>query len=76
VVYVTFQTLVLKNCCNVNKRGLPFVLKFSQDIKRVRVPTIEMLDANASTTVAVAFQMLLEERRMVEFVEVVSMCQR
>ena len=58
------------------KRGLPFVLKFSQDIKHVRVPTIEMLDANASTAVAVAFRMLLEERRMVEFVEVVSMCQR
>ena len=62
VVYVTFQTSDLKNCCDVSKRGLPVVLKFSQDIKRVRVPTIEMLDANASTAVAVAFRMLLEER--------------
>jgi hypothetical protein len=76
VVYATFQTPNFKNCCDVSKRGLPFVLKFSQDIKRVRVPTIEMLDANVSTAVTVAFRMLLEERQMVEFVEVVSMCQR
>ncbi|EER92428.1 pentatricopeptide repeat-containing protein At5g02830, chloroplastic [Sorghum bicolor] len=56
----------------VRERGLPFVLEFFRDAERVRVPAVEMLDADASDTVAGACRMLLEERRMVEFVEVVE----
>jgi len=56
----------------VRDRGLPHVLEFLRDAERVRVPAAEMLDADASDAVAAACRMLLEERRMVEFVEVVE----
>lgn len=56
----------------VRERGLPFMLEFFRDAERVRVPVVEMLDADASNAVAGACRMLLEERRMVEFVEVVE----
>lgn len=48
------------------------MLEFFRDAERVRVPVVEMLDADASNAVAGACRMLLEERRMVEFVEVVE----
>lgn len=60
----------------VSERGLPFVLEFFRDAERVRVPAVEMLDADASDAVAGACRMLLEERRMVEFVEVVEALSR
>ncbi|TKV96732.1 hypothetical protein SEVIR_9G448800v4 [Setaria viridis] len=56
----------------VRDRGLPHVLEFLRDAQRVRVPAAEMLDADASDAVAAACRMLLEERRMAEFVEVVE----
>jgi hypothetical protein len=56
----------------VRDRGLPHVLEFLRDAQRVRVPAAEMLDADASDAVAAACRMLLEERRMSEFVEVVE----
>ncbi|OEL22079.1 Pentatricopeptide repeat-containing protein [Dichanthelium oligosanthes] len=56
----------------VRDQGLSHVLEFLRDADRVRVPAAEMLDADASDAVAAACRMLLEERRMVEFVEVVE----
>ena len=56
----------------VRDRGLPHVLEFLRDAERVRVPAAEMLDADASDAVAAACRMLLEERRMAEYVEVVE----
>ncbi|CAL4922127.1 unnamed protein product [Urochloa decumbens] len=56
----------------VRDRGLPHVLEFLRDAQRVRVPAAEMLDADASDAVAAACRMVLEERRMAEFVEVVE----
>ncbi|WVZ56546.1 hypothetical protein U9M48_007057 [Paspalum notatum var. saurae] len=60
----------------VRDRGLPHVLEFLRDAERVRVPAAEMLDADASDAVAAACRMLLEERRMAEFVEVVEALSR
>ncbi|CAL4938870.1 unnamed protein product [Urochloa decumbens] len=56
----------------VRDRGLPHVLEFLRDAQRVRVPAAEMLDADAADAVAAACRMVLEERRMAEFVEVVE----
>ena len=56
----------------VRDRGLPHVLEFLRDAECVRVPAAEMLDADASDAVAAACRMLLEERRMAEYVEVVE----
>ncbi|KAL6648330.1 hypothetical protein ACP70R_012554 [Stipagrostis hirtigluma subsp. patula] len=53
-------------------RGLPHVLEFLRDAERVGVPAAEMLDADAADAVGAACRMLLEERRMPEFVEVVE----
>nr|CAB3501172.1 unnamed protein product [Digitaria exilis] len=56
----------------VRDHGLAHVLEFLRDAERVRVPAAQMLDADASDAVAGACRMLLEERRMTEFVEVVE----
>ncbi|XP_062210853.1 pentatricopeptide repeat-containing protein At5g02830, chloroplastic [Phragmites australis] len=53
-------------------RGLPHVLDFLRDAERVGVPAAAMLDGEASDAIGAACRMLLDERRMTEFVEVVE----
>ncbi|KAL6902325.1 hypothetical protein ACP4OV_005201 [Aristida adscensionis] len=53
-------------------QGLPHVLEFLRGAERVGVPAAGMLDADATDAIGAACRMLLEERRMEEFVEVVE----
>jgi hypothetical protein len=53
-------------------RGLQHVLDFFRDAERVGVPAAEMLDTEASDAVGAACRVLLDERRMTQFVEVVE----
>ncbi|GJN31111.1 hypothetical protein PR202_gb19469 [Eleusine coracana subsp. coracana] len=52
--------------------GLQYVLDFFRDAERVGVPAAGMLDSEASDAIGAACRVLLDERRMAQFVEVVE----
>lgn len=56
----------------LREQGLQYVLDFFRDAERVGIPVARALDADASEAIGAACRVLLDERRMPQFVEVVE----